>query len=135
MENKNDHDILVGNYELEEIIKLSLRLRESEDKNVLHQLQSMELFYNLTLRLGEREQQLKEAELKVKELQAKVQMAEYKNNYLEDTDKCIVCFENGKNTFYTACMHMSTCYDCCSEIGDRCPTCREESEYKRVYIP
>ncbi len=79
---------------------------------------------------------LKEAEQKVKELETVVQMGEYKKkNNLEDTDKCIVCFEKERNYFYITCMHLSCCYDCCSEIGGRCPLCRKESEYKRVYIP
>ncbi len=80
--------------------------------------------------------ELAEVKLKVKELETIVQMSEYKKkNNLEDTDKCIVCLENKRNTFYTTCMHLSCCVDCYSEISDRCPLCREESEYKRVYIP
>ncbi len=78
-------------------------------------------------------ERLSETEQKVKELETIVQMGEYKKkNNLEDTYKCIVCLENERNTFYSACMHLSCCFDCCSEIGDRCPLCREESEYKRV---
>ncbi len=72
----------------------------------------------------------------MEELQTIVQMGEYKkNNNLDNTDKCNVCLEKERDTIYTECMHLSTCYDCCSEFGDRCSLCREESEYKRVYIP
>ncbi len=77
----------------------------------------------------------KEPKEKIRELEAKLVMVDYKNNNVEDGDKCIVCCENDRDTVYTTCMHLSICYDCCSEIGDRCPLCREPSEYKRVYIP
>ncbi len=72
----------------------------------------------------------------LKELKTIVQMGEYKKiNILKDPDKCIVCLEKERDTVYTECMHLSSCYDCCSEIGDRCSLCRKESGYKRVYIP
>ncbi len=80
--------------------------------------------------------ELKEAKEKIRELEAKLLMVDYKkDNNVEDSDKCIVCCENDRDAVYTTCMHLSTCYDCCSEIGDRCPVCREPSEYKRLYIP
>ncbi len=73
---------------------------------------------------------------KMKELETIVQMAEYRrNNTLEDIDKCFICSENERNTVYAHCMHLFTCYDCCITIGNSCPACREESEYKRVFIP
>ncbi len=62
-------------------------------------------------------------------------MGEYKINNLKDTDKGIVCLENERDTVYTACMYLSTCCDSCRKTGDKCSLCREESEYKRVYIP
>ncbi len=85
------------------------------------------------LELGPR---LKEAEQKIRELETIVQMIEYKKkNNLEDTDRCIVCIEKERDYVYTACMHLSTCSDCTRKTEGKCPVCREESEYKRVYIP
>ncbi len=105
---------------------------ENENVDTINNIIPNEGFFTTTLyHVGATLTSLEVLELpavkyKVKELETIVQMGEYKkNNNLEDTDKCIVCCKND----------MSTCYDCCSEIGDRCPLCWEESGYKRVYIP
>ncbi len=74
-------------------------------------------FHGKCSKLEETEHKLEETDLKVKELQTIVQMSEYKNNNLKDTDKCIVCIENERNAFYTACTHLSTCSVYCSKIG------------------
>ncbi len=58
-----------------------------------------------------------------------------KKNNIEDTTKCIVCLEKERDGVYIMCMHLSCCYGCCRKNGNRCPLCREASEYKRVYIP
>ncbi len=80
-------------------------------------------FYRAKDELNHCVQQMQGAEQKVQEPQTTVQMGEYKINNLEDADKCIVCFGNEINTFYTTCLHMYTCYDCCSKIGNRCSVC------------
>ncbi len=108
--------------------------------NKLRSLEGIENYKNIkTLyysgNILELELEFTEPQEKIKELETKLLMVDYKkNNNVEDSDKCIVCCENDRDAVYTTCMHFSTCYDCC-EIGDRCPLCREPSEYKRVYIP
>ncbi len=147
MENENDHDVIpTGDYELEgDIVKLLLSPRESESEGELEELQFAnhilkwevgELWFEN--RMLKRElfvsTRLEEVQQEVKELKTIVQMGEYKINNLKDTDKCIACLENVRDTVYAACMHLSTYYDCCWKTGDKCPLCREESEYKKVYI-
>ncbi len=73
---------------------------------------------------------------KIRELETKLLMVDYKKkNNVEDSDICIVCLKKERDTVYTACMHLSCCYDCYRKTGDKWPLCREQSAYKRVYIP
>ncbi len=70
------------------------------------------------------------------DLEVKLLLLYHKNCIPQDTPgTCIKSCGNDRDSVYTACMHMSTCYECCRRIGKKCPLCNKRSAYKRVYIP
>ena len=46
---------------------------------------------------------------------------------------CCVCYERPKEYINTQCGHKSVCFICCQKINDKCPLCKQDGNYIKVY--
>ncbi len=71
-----------------------------------------------------------ESSLRSKRVEIKIEddfeskFKEIKINDDDDEKKCIVCFENNKNTVFLPCGHVVSCAKCSSSVT-KCPACRQ----------
>jgi hypothetical protein len=53
-----------------------------------------------------------------------------------DSELCIICLENCKDTVFFPCRHFCTCWGCARHFeGDLCPTCREPVQAMQFIYP
>ena len=46
---------------------------------------------------------------------------------------CSICYDNPINMLAKKCSHISTCDECTLHL-DKCPYCRVETDFKKVFI-
>tara|TARA_Y100000389_G_scaffold204918_1_gene260795 strand:- start:14392 stop:14721 length:330 start_codon:yes stop_codon:yes gene_type:complete len=57
----------------------------------------------------------------------------YNNTMVNDKNICSICYDNPINMLAKKCLHISTCEKCTSHL-DKCPYCRVETDFKKVFI-
>lgn len=48
--------------------------------------------------------------------------------------QCLVCIQNEKNMLSNTCKHVTCCAPCSLKLGLKCPLCREETTFSRIYL-
>jgi hypothetical protein len=50
-----------------------------------------------------------------------------------DDSICAICFDRPRDTFAVACLHFVCCEECSAQLGGKCPICRAETVFKKLF--
>ena len=144
--NKNLNQNVYNNQPFINNIKNNYNNYSKEIKQLLKY--SIELF-NINKKLKEYNQHLKQYILIIEEehleistkltasesrLETEILKSSVNPHNVDNIDNiCTICFSETRDCVYINCGHLCACSNCCQVIGNKCPICRSDSAYIRVF--